>query len=155
MRKLNFLKVIPNGYKSTQGPLQIYVCFERKAKMGCRSAWSIQNLLTRVLKFKEPFPFRARRRKPFASLRFLFKNLVRTLAQATPNLGNVERCNQEEGAVFGKEYSQFPEESLCFRAYAPLVTDGEFQLSHEENPGWLGYIGDYTTQLYGDYNKPL
>ena len=29
-------------------------------------------------------------------------------------------------------------------------------LSHEKRaPGWLGYIGDYTTQLYGDYNKPL
>ena len=22
-------------------------------------------------------------------------------------------------------------------------------------PGWLGYIGDYTTQLYRDYNEPL
>ena len=22
-------------------------------------------------------------------------------------------------------------------------------------PGWLSYIGDYTTQLYRDYNKPL
>ena len=30
-----------------------------------------------------------------------------------------------------------------------------FHMSHEKNPGWLGYIGDYTTQLYGDYNKPL
>ena len=30
-----------------------------------------------------------------------------------------------------------------------------FQLSNEKNPGWLGYLGDYTTQLYGDYNKPL
>ena len=29
------------------------------------------------------------------------------------------------------------------------------QMSHEKNPGWLGYIGDYTTQLYRDYNKPL
>ena len=28
-------------------------------------------------------------------------------------------------------------------------------LSHEKNPGWLGYIGDYTIQLYGGYNKPL
>ena len=27
--------------------------------------------------------------------------------------------------------------------------------SSVENPGWLGYIGDYTTQLYGDYNKPI
>ena len=28
-------------------------------------------------------------------------------------------------------------------------------LSNEKNLGWLGYIGDYTTQLYRDYNKPL
>ena len=28
-------------------------------------------------------------------------------------------------------------------------------LSNEKNLGWLGYIGDYTTQLYTDYNKPL
>ncbi len=28
-------------------------------------------------------------------------------------------------------------------------------LSNEKKPGWLGYIGDYTTQLYRDYNKPL
>ena len=30
-----------------------------------------------------------------------------------------------------------------------------FHVSHEKNPGWLGYIRDYTTQLYRDYNKPL
>ena len=24
-------------------------------------------------------------------------------------------------------------------------------LSSDQNPGWLGYIGDYTAQLYGDY----
>ena len=29
------------------------------------------------------------------------------------------------------------------------------QLSNERNPGCFGYIGDYTTQLYGDYNKPF
>ena len=29
-------------------------------------------------------------------------------------------------------------------------------MSNEKRaPGWLGYIGDYTTQLYGDYNQPL
>ena len=27
--------------------------------------------------------------------------------------------------------------------------------SNEKNPGCLGYIGDYTTQLYRDFNKPL
>ena len=30
------------------------------------------------------------------------------------------------------------------------------KLSNEKRaPGWLGYIGDYTTQFYRDYNKPL
>ena len=29
------------------------------------------------------------------------------------------------------------------------------ELSNEKNLGWLGYIWDYTTQLYRDYNKPL
>ena len=28
-------------------------------------------------------------------------------------------------------------------------------LSNEKNPGCLGCIGDYTTQLYRDYNKPI
>ena len=28
-------------------------------------------------------------------------------------------------------------------------------VSSVENPGWLFDIGDYTTQLYGDYNKPI
>ena len=31
----------------------------------------------------------------------------------------------------------------------------ESHMSNEKNLGWLGYIGDYTTQLYRDYNKPL
>ena len=29
------------------------------------------------------------------------------------------------------------------------------QMSNEKKPGCLGYIGDYTTQLYRDYDKPL
>ena len=29
------------------------------------------------------------------------------------------------------------------------------EMSNEKNPGWVGYIGDYTTQLYRYYNKPL
>ena len=28
------------------------------------------------------------------------------------------------------------------------------QMSHDKNPGCLGYIGHYTTQVYRDYNKP-
>ena len=33
--------------------------------------------------------------------------------------------------------------------------NNKHQVSNEKYPGWLGYIGDYTTQLYRDYNKPL
>ena len=29
------------------------------------------------------------------------------------------------------------------------------QVSNEQNPGWLEYIRDFTTQLCGDYNKPF
>ena len=31
----------------------------------------------------------------------------------------------------------------------------ERYMSNEKNAGWLGYVGDYTTQVYRDYNKPL
>ena len=31
----------------------------------------------------------------------------------------------------------------------------EHDMRSVENPGWLFDIGDYTTQLYGDYNKPI
>ena len=30
-----------------------------------------------------------------------------------------------------------------------------FKMSNEKKPGWLDYIGDYTTHLYRDYDKPL
>ncbi len=30
-----------------------------------------------------------------------------------------------------------------------------WDMSNEKYLGWLDYIGDYTTQLYRDYNKPL
>ena len=28
-------------------------------------------------------------------------------------------------------------------------------MSSDQNSGWLGYIGEYTTQLYRDFSKPL
>lgn len=31
----------------------------------------------------------------------------------------------------------------------------KFQMSNAKIPGWLDYLGDYTTHLYRDYNKPL
>ena len=37
-----------------------------------------------------------------------------------------------------------------------VTEDSSTPLSNEKRaPGWLDYIGDYTTQLYRDYNKPL
>ena len=37
-----------------------------------------------------------------------------------------------------------------------LQVMGAIHVNHEKRaPGWLGYIGDYTTQLFRDYNKPL
>ena len=36
-----------------------------------------------------------------------------------------------------------------------LIQPPCLHVSHEKNPGWFGYIGHYTTQVYRDYNKPL
>jgi len=35
------------------------------------------------------------------------------------------------------------------------VSARKIHMCHEENPGWLRYIGDYTTQFFRGYNKPL
>ena len=40
-------------------------------------------------------------------------------------------------------------------SYLPSRREMILDLSNEKNPGWLGDVGDYTTQLYRDYNKPL
>ena len=56
-----------------------------------------------------------------------------------------------------------PELRLFFVLMAGLCTGGLFlgyfhqesHVSSVENPGWLFDIGDDTTQLYGDYNKPI
>ena len=43
-------------------------------------------------------------------------------------------------------------------AEGALASNPNFQedLSHQKwAPGWLGYIGHYTTQVYREYNKPL
>ena len=48
---------------------------------------------------------------------------------------------------------------LIFRGVVSIYPDTQWDwyiyLSNEKNPGWLFDIGDYTTQLYRDYNKPL
>ena len=38
---------------------------------------------------------------------------------------------------------------------AGTVFEVQCHLSSVQNPGWLSYIEDYTTQLYRDYNKPF
>ena len=66
-----------------------------------------------------------------------------------------------ENGCQNKEMSFFwPTKWRCFVKCVPallvwLKKEGqEAQLSNEKNLGWLGYIGDYTIQLYRDYNKP-
>ena len=43
--------------------------------------------------------------------------------------------------------------NFCFLipCYSQVIPN----VSNDKNPGWLFDIGDYTTQLYGDYNKPI
>ena len=46
-----------------------------------------------------------------------------------------------------------PTDPITFDPFTSVQDD--IQVSNEKNPGWLGFIGDYTAQLYRDYNKPL
>ncbi len=50
------------------------------------------------------------------------------------------------------ELPEMSHASFCF--FNTLILEN-LQLSYEKSPGWLGYIRDYTTQLYRDYKKPL
>ena len=34
-------------------------------------------------------------------------------------------------------------------------TQMDSDMSNDQYSGWLGYIGDYTTQLYRGYKKPI
>ena len=44
----------------------------------------------------------------------------------------------------------------CTFRRTPVKKTCSAQMSHEKSPGWLGYIGDYTTQLYRAlFPKPL
>ena len=40
-------------------------------------------------------------------------------------------------------------------SFSQCSIDSQNPMSNEKNPGWLGYIADYTTQVYRDYNRPL
>ena len=59
--------------------------------------------------------------------------------------------------TFACRHSSFPDAQCMAYLSTRLGSLGgtAVHLSQEKNPGWLGYIGDYTTQLYRDYNKPL
>ena len=39
--------------------------------------------------------------------------------------------------------------------FFPSASKKQIQVSNEIKPGCLVYIGDFTTQLYRDYNKPI
>ena len=42
-----------------------------------------------------------------------------------------------------------------WKSHVKLAESIKWQMSSVQNPGWLFYIEDYTTQLYRYYNKPL
>ena len=44
---------------------------------------------------------------------------------------------------------------VCFQNSFPQLQVIKQYVSNEKKTNCLGYIGDYTTQLYGDYDKPL
>ena len=66
-------------------------------------------------------------------------------------------------STFANHFIQIKQNEQCclihvimfpFSFKAVLVRVFLVHMSNEKNPGSLGYTGDYTTQLYGDYNKP-
>ena len=48
-----------------------------------------------------------------------------------------------------KSPSEIPGAQVCCGGSHP------HDMSSNQNPSWLGYIGDYIAQSYMDYNKPL
>ena len=61
--------------------------------------------------------------------------------------------NQKSGGIWSRcIWVEMPKG--YHRCEGNVITES-LHLSNEKNPGWLGYVGDYTTQLYRDYNKPL
>ena len=54
-----------------------------------------------------------------------------------------------DGGIGGSLHPVVSSPILQIRCFHP------HQMSSVQNPGWLFDIGDYTTQLYGDYNKPI
>ncbi len=76
----------------------------------------------------------------------------------------LDLCCGLRGGHWGQNFEKFA--LICFEDSCD-VSDPEamsfkecwgqgLHMSHEKNPGWLGYIGDYTIQLYdGDYNELL
>ena len=73
-----------------------------------------------------------------------------TLMKGIGNLG----CTPKKNPNHQQSQTNKPNNFLwckCKVHVPPIVVE----MSSVENPGWLFDIGDYTTQLYGDYNKPL
>ena len=61
---------------------------------------------------------------------------------------NLQIHTQHCGAIIDGHEMNLPSHIISRGAFSP-------QVSNEKNPGCLGYIGDYTTQLYRDFSKPL
>ena len=77
-----------------------------------------------------------------------------TLLAANPS-GDIVNCVLRMW-IMPRDNGLWPQASRVLGSFhdclSPTVND---HMSSVQNPGWLFDIGDYTTQLYGDYNKPF
>ena len=70
----------------------------------------------------------------------------------TYHLSPEESTNQaKQGTLITKD----PKTESSGHAKSYKFSKSGSHVSNEKNLGWLGYIGDYTAQLYWDFNKPL
>ena len=101
-------------------------------------------------------------------LQIFLTNRYRFTQQSLPHQGcNRHQMHHYAGAIKHSWLENGPGLKMYFllkvgdipASYVSLPEGNNFWLrgSPEQwkNPGWLGHIGDYTTQLYWDYNKPL
>ena len=114
--------------------------------VGCISFLVGKDLFTA---WKNAFKFRTGREKLQVKLCFFLEGSP--ILEAT--------TNPKTTGKFPNPGFRPPGELAISRALGDLLLKnqglGFKHLSNEKNPGWLGYIGDSTTQLYGDFNKPL
>ena len=68
---------------------------------------------------------------------------------------NTARCCFTGFGLISTDPTEEKTEDFGLNMMGYLVGIENMYVSNEKKPGWLGFIGDFTTQLYKDYNNPL